>query len=170
MADIVKIGFFALQLLQEQIKQGIDENGKPYKYSTRPFARPFTNKIKNQRQLKNDGKISVTTTKSGKRWMVITGGYRSYRELIGRNPDGDFLQDSGAMLQSLTVKKRSATDAVITFSDAKSAQKAFWLSVSGAGKSRSLWKFMGLTAANKKRLEEFAAQQVTTDEVLKVLK
>ena len=170
MKNIEKIGFMALSLIQEQIEQGIDQNEQRYEYSTKTFARPFTTRVKNQKALIKAQKLGIITTKSGKRWMLIKGGYKAFRAMIGRKDDGDFLQDTGAMLQALTVKRKSDTDAVISFSSAKEAQKAFWLSQSGAGRSRKTWKFMGLTERNRKRLEEYAATLITTDEVLKVLK
>lgn len=169
-SNIERVAFKALSLIQEQIEQGIDENGQKYEYSTKTFARPFTSRVKNHKALIKAQQIGIITTKAGKRWMLIKGGYKAFRAMIGRNPDGDFLQDTGAMLQALSVKKKSDTDAVIYFTSAKAAQKAFWLSESGVGKSRKTWKFMGLTAANKKRLEEFAASIVTGDEILKVIK
>ena len=170
MKNIEKIGFMALSLIQEQIEQGIDQNEQRYEYSTKTFARPFTSRVKNQKALIKAQKLGIITTKSGKRWMLIKGGYKAFRTMIGRNPEGDYLQDTGAMLQALSVKRKSDTDAVIYFTSAKAAQKAFWLSQSGAGRSRKTWKFMGLTERNRKRLEEYAATLITTDEVLKVLK
>lgn len=98
------------------------------------------------------------TTKHGKLWYLIYGGYRSWREINKRNPDGDFLQWSGQMLRSISAKQESDDRAVIYFADAESAKKAFWLNVSGAGRSRKLWKFFGLTKENEQKLLEYAAE------------
>ena len=42
---IEKIGFYGIELIEEQIEKGIDIEGKPYHYSTRPFKMPVSNKL-----------------------------------------------------------------------------------------------------------------------------
>lgn len=169
MNAILQIGYYALSLLQEQIEQGIDENGKQYKYSTRPFAMPLSRKLKNAKALEKSGDISFFKTKQGKAWVIVKGGYAAYREMSGRNPSGDFLQFTGRMLQSLSVREENGI-AIIYFTDKNQAQKAFWLTKSGAGKSRHTFKFMGLTAQNKAKLAAFAARLIGTEEVARYLR
>jgi hypothetical protein len=50
----------------------------------------------------------------------------------------------------------------VGWSDATLAQRAFWLNVSGAGKSRHLWKFLGLSQAQQEALAARYAPQITT--------
>lgn len=154
----LQMGFYIIELINKQIIDGVDVDGKKYAYSTKPFARPVGgSKLKRIASLEKEGKLHRFRTKEGKLWMVVTGGYRSLREMQGRDPDGDFLQSTGQMLRSM-VPSVQGEDVVVKFSDARSARLAFYFTVSGVGKSRKLWKFLGLTDASRQQLiEEFGA-------------
>ncbi len=161
---IEKIGFYGIELIEEQIEKGIDIDGKPYHYSTRPFKMPVSNKLVGFKKLQKEGRLKVyTSNKTGKLWQVVMGGYRDWRILNKREPDKDFLQWSGAMLRSLSSRAESDTRSVIYFISPEQSQKAYWFNISGVGKSRKLWKFLGWTEANKKRLAEYAASLVPND-------
>lgn len=43
-------------------------------------------------------------------------------------------------------------DAIIGYNDREQAKKAYWFNVSGVGKSRKLWKFLGITQEQKDKL------------------
>lgn len=174
MSVVAQIGFKAVELIEEQIKQGIDAEGKKYSYSTKPFVLPAGKKKFAKMLFDNDsksyvGKMRKFTTKQGKLWYLVHGGYRSWRELNNRNPDGDFLQWSGQMLRSLSSKAESPNTAIIYFADAESAKRAFWFNISGVGRSRKLWRFLGLTKENERKLLEYAAEIMgkNSDEVVK---
>ncbi|MBL7997582.1 MAG: hypothetical protein JNL32_02975 [Candidatus Kapabacteria bacterium] len=160
---LLTVGFEIIRLVNEQISKGVDEDGKKYAYSTKPFARPVGgSKLKRVASLEKEGKLQRFRTKEGKLWMVVTGGYRSLREMQGLNPDGDFLQVTGQMLRSM-VPKVAGGEVVISFSDARSARLAFYFTVSGVGKSRRLWKFLGLNEASKQDLTETVGALITQD-------
>lgn len=147
----------AIELIKEQIAEGIDIEGKPYRYSTRPFARPVSGipgwgKIKNS--LLKSKEIKLFRTKEGKLWVRVEGGYRRFREFTGRKPDGDFLQYSGKMLAALSSSPKSPNKIILGFSTARASEIAFYLNVSGAGRSRRLWRFLGLTKENEQRLAD----------------
>lgn len=144
------------QMLEDQIERGVDIEGNKFKYSDKPFVRPYDKRLKSFQ--KDEGKVSLFTTKSGSLWMLIHGGYKSYREMTGRDPDGDFLQDTGAMLGALSVKSEASNNTASLkwfFTDPVQAQKAYWLNVTGVGKSKSKWLFMGLTKENRGKLEKY---------------
>lgn len=173
---INQIAFRAIELIEEQVSQGIDIDGKSYEYSTKPFALPAGKKRFAKKMFDNDskkyvGQMRKFKAKSGKFWYLVHGGYRSWRELNNRNPDGDFLQWSGQMLRSISARQDNANSSTIYFTDAESAQKAFWFNVSGVGRSRRLWKFFGLTKENEQKLAEYAAELLRVDgkEVVRII-
>lgn len=154
----------AIELINNQIKQGVDEKGNAYEYSTKPFAMPGgALKLKAKKQAIADGKLLPFQTNSDALWYVVAGGYKSLRELRGQNTEGDYLQVSGRMLGALTTLRANPNEIAIGFSDAKQAQKAFWLTVQGAGKSRALWRFMGLTKESQEELAKYAAEVIGTN-------
>lgn len=161
MSAILQLAFYAIELINDQIKEGIDADGKRYAYSQKPFAMPTGgSRIKNyDRVVKDSTKVELFTSKATKQpWMIVKGGYKALREMRGRNPDGDYLQDTGNMLNALSAVERANNEAAIVFTDAKAAQRAFWLTVSGAGKGRKRWNFMNLTKQNQQKLADYAAE------------
>lgn len=166
---MTRVGFYALELLNEQIDQGTDADGNPYEYSARPFARPIGG-IKDAKNAEKAGKIKPFRTKEGKLWAIVTGGYKSFRELSGKNPEGDFLTFTGALRQSLSSRSSGDTEAQIYSTDPAQAQKIFWLSVAGAGKARKKWDFFRLSDKNLERLAEYAAGQMTADDIQQLFK
>jgi len=78
----------------------------------------------------------------------------------GQNPEGDYLQATGAMMRSLNVTKLTETSVSVGFDDPVQEQKALWLSVTGAGRSRRPWRFMGLQAAQEVELAEYVGQLI----------
>lgn len=161
MSGLLDIGHKVIELLNEQVEQGVDRDGNRYRYSTKPFALPAGKKKFAKRLFADQskgGKLKRFTTAQGKMWYYVYGGYRSWRELNDRRPDGDFLQWSGQMMRSLTTAEEDGK-VVVYFGDEESARKAFWLNVSGVGRSRKLWKFFGLTRENEQKLLEYAADR-----------
>lgn len=164
MGLIGKAGFYAIELIEQQVEKGINEEGKAYKYSEKPFAMP--GKFANQKKLVKEGRLKTFTTKQGKLWTMVMGGYKDFRKLKNRNPEGDYLTFTGKMLNSLSSRVESSSKVVIYFTSPEQSQKAFWLTVSGAGKSRKLWKFFGLTKESENKLQEFIKAGVNKDEEL----
>lgn len=160
-----KIGFKAIELINEQVAAGIDADGKPYQYSSKSFAMP-AGKKKFPKSLEKEGRLIKFTNRKGKLWQIVKGGYKDWRKINNRNPEGDFLVWSGKMLKSMSARAEQGNRAVVYFSSASEAQKAYWLNISGAGRSRKLWKFFGLTSANKERLAQYAAAIAMNDKDL----
>lgn len=151
-----RVGQRALQMIEDNIRDGVDYQGAKYAYSTNPFARP-AGRIKGRKKLEEEGRLKSFTTAKGKLWVVVTGGYKDWRAIQGLNPDGDFLQASGRMMRNLQVLPTSADTVRIGFTDPEQAKKALWLSVTGAGRSRKLWRFLGLRPQQERELAEYAA-------------
>lgn len=147
-----RIALRAIELINQQIADGIDIDGKKYKYSEKPFAMPYSSKVVKAFGKDGKGKYYNVTSKNGKRWLIITKGYKSYREAFNREVDKDFLQWSGNMLAAIDVINYDTYSAEIGFRNKKAAQIAYYLNVSGAGRGRKLWKFFGLTKENIDKL------------------
>lgn len=157
------------ELLFDQIKQGIDQDGKKYQYSTKPFVRPAGG-LRTTKALQKSGDVKFfTAKKSGNMWVYIKGGYKAYREMKGRSGDDDFLQFSGRMLQGMATRVTGNNTAEVYFVDQQAAKQAFWLTIGGAGKSRKLWKFMGLTKANEEKLANETAAQLNDAVLSKII-
>lgn len=155
----------ALEMIREQIKEGVDFEGKNYEYSTNPFARPLDGTVfrRPADALERDDKLEIfTSSATGKLWVLIKGGYKSYRELTGRWAMGDFLYYTGNMLASMVATYKDY-EFTIKFTSEKSSRKAYYLNVAGVGKSRKLWKFLGLSRKNLEILTKEAADMLAID-------
>lgn len=149
-------GVKALAYIETNIKSGTDYQGKSFRYSQKPFYRPYDKRIVQKLGGKNGaGKLyDIITNKDGKLGMIILGGYDSLKKNLYPQSYDHFLTQTGKMLRSMSVIKVDDTTAIIGFSDAESSQKAFWLNVSGAGRSRKLWQFLGISKSQEKELAE----------------
>lgn len=151
---IEDIGFKAKEIILRRIGEGKDTDGNKFRYSRNPFAMPYSPKL-----AKRLGKAGhkIFKRNGGKLWMLVHGGYYSIRKAKGRGTENDFLQDEGTMLKALGVRT-TADSAILSFTDALQAKKAYWLNISGVGKRRVLWKFMGLNKQEQDELAEFATR------------
>jgi len=164
-----RIALRTVELLNDQLRQGIDSDGKRYSYSTKPFVRPL-GRLRNYKQLAKRGEISLFTAKrSGNLWIYVKGGYRAYRAMTGRDPDGDFLTYSGRMLQAMGGRALNDKNAQVFLADPQAARQVFWLNFSGAGKSRKVWKFFNLTKENEEKLAKEAAGMITTESLNNII-
>ena len=158
-----------LQLILKQIAEGRDIEGKAYQYSTKTFARPAGNSLIPGGKFKDAekaGDITLFKTKAGKLWMLIHGGYKKYRELAGRSTEGDFLNFSGNMLAAMTARVNGNLINV-GFSSQGESEKAFYLNISGAGRSHRLWKFFGLNKQNMEAVaREFGSQYAASPQFI----
>ena len=86
----------------------------------------------------------------------------------------DLLTYRGEMLRDMNIVNNSNNSTVIGFTDPVQARKAFWLNVSGVGRSRKLWKFLGLrkeqTGMLIKKFEKDITKEVTLELYNKILK
>lgn len=138
--------------IEENIKAGIDYEGNKFQYSQKPFYRPFSESIYKKLGKSNKGKLyEIVTSKNGKKGMIILG-YDQYKKYMSPNTYNTYLTYTGSMLRSLTLIKIDNNQAIIGFTNRSDAEKAYYLNVSGAGKSRKLWKFLGITTKQKEIL------------------
>ena len=148
-------------MIRERTLRGVDATGHKWRgYSERPFARPLegiTNKAR-----KNLGKrLQIFTTKQGKLWAIVQGGYRAYKEAAYSQDAGTVnLTVTGGMLGALTVVSIDAAKGSVRigFNRQDAAELALYHNVLGAGRSRVLHKFLGLTDPELKELAKEAGR------------
>jgi hypothetical protein len=165
---LTRTGVLALALIEARIEKGIDVDGKPYHYSTKPFYMPYNKGVVG----KLGGKTGagnlyqiVNGKKSGKLGMIILGGYKSFKENVHPDVVNNFLTVRGTMLRNMkNIGYLLSRDGIILgWSDPVQAQKAFWLNVSGAGRGRKLWKFFGLSEEDRRTLSAQLEPYVTKE-------
>ncbi|MEN6294706.1 MAG: hypothetical protein ABFD61_01090 [Chloroherpetonaceae bacterium] len=156
-----QLAFRALELMREQIDEGIDIDGKRYKYSERTFYVPYSKKLLAKLGKSEEGKLyKIIRGKNGKLGILILGGYKAYKQKLAASMD--FLIWSGEMLNALTIQIINKDSAKIAFNNKEAAERAYFLNVSGVGKSRKLWKFFGLTKDNIKIIDDEAKKYSDT--------
>ncbi len=163
-------GVTVLSMVNKNIREGIDYEGNKLHYSEKPFYRPYNQRLWSQLK-KSPGLADIVTTKEGKLGFIIHG-YKAYKQFMNPEAFGNFLTWRGTMLRSMRVLKTSETEAVIGFGSSKEAEKAFWFNVSGVGRSRKLWKFLGITNTQKQELTQNLSQEfykITVEELGKVI-
>jgi phage gpG-like protein len=103
-----------------------------------------------------------TSKKSGKLWAVIEGGYAAYKQAAYPGDSGVNLSATGAMLRSLTILSvdEATLTVVIGFTRTDEAVKALYHDQLGAGKSRAIRHFMGLTDTEQTELGEMGADGI----------
>lgn len=167
-----KLAVRARQMVRDNVAQGVDIDGKAYSYSEKPFVRPWAKSRLPKADIESfvkEGRIKPFRTKAGKLWMVVTGGYKDYRRMRGQKDDGDFLTDRGTMLRNLKPLTITAQYFSIGFTDAVQLKKALWFNVMGVGKSKKLWRFLGLRKEQEQELAEYASSLITEALLEKVL-
>lgn len=154
-------GVTVLAFIEKNIKNGVSYDGDKFEYSKNPFFRPYDQKI----YKKLGGKNAIGTLfnivhskNSGKMGMIILGGYDEYKRKMHPSAYNSFLTVSGKMLRSMNLKV-SANEAIIGFSGEEENKRAYWLNVSGAGRSRKLWKFLGISENQKEKLKKLVADE-----------
>lgn len=146
-----RAGLLAVKIIRERTLAGKDIDGQPFKpYGTRTFARPAGGITKTARaNLK--GLVSYFR-RGGSLWIAVQGGYKAFKDAVYGDSSTVNLQAEGHMLRSLTVLEPVDTASGIVrvgFTRTEEAEKAFWHNVSGAGKSRAIRRFMGLSQVEK---------------------
>lgn len=149
----------AAQMMRDRARAGIDAEGRPMKpYSTKPFARPLGGITQATRRRLGE-KLKEFTTKQGKLWAVIVGGYAAYKKAAYPQESGGVnMTATGGMLRSLAVLEAKTDGTIrIGFRRQDEAEKAYYHTVAGAGKGKVIRDFIGLTEAEKQELAEIAA-------------
>lgn len=147
-----RAGLLAVKLIRERTLAGRDVEGQPFRpYGTTTFARPAGGLTKTARA--NLRGLVSYFRKSGSLWMAVQGGYKAFKEAVYGDASTVNLQAEGAMLRSITVLEPvdTTTGTVrVGFTRSEEAEKAYWHNVSGAGKSRVIRRFMGLSDDDKR--------------------
>lgn len=131
------------------------------KYSTTPMPLPLGalparfRTPRKLRQLVDDGEARIFSSRSRRAWIVLTGGYKRFRQLAGRESDHVTLNWSGSMMRNLKVIRVNTSEAevVVGFNEGRAARLASYHHAQGAGKARVTHKFLGLTDAELALLE-----------------
>lgn len=136
------------------------------KYSEKPFALPYGAAQKNVRkkidELPPEDVSFFISNKTGSVWVTMKKGYKSYRALSGRETDHVNLNWSGRMMAALKIlpTEPSSFMTKVGFDDPDMKRLASWHNVLGAGKSKRLHKFLGLTKKEEQELAEWVGKDM----------
>jgi hypothetical protein len=164
-ASLKRIGLGIVTMIRERTLKGEGIDGPLAPYSTRPFARPLGG-VPSRTLSALGGNLKRFTTKQGRLWAVIIGGYKAYK--AARYPQdggGVNMTAEGNMMRSLAViaVDPATGKIVIGFNREESAEIAYYHNVSGAGKGRRLRKFMGLTPEEQLKVARLAGVEIQTN-------
>lgn len=151
-------GSFVLASIEENLRKGIDYEGKKFSYSEESFFRPYDARLHTRLKKSPDLFDIVRSKRTGKLGFIIHG-YKKFKQFMNPQAAGDYLTWRGEMLRDMKILHTSDNEAVIGFSDPEQAQKAFWFNISGVGRSRKLWKFLGITARQQERLVDLLGEE-----------
>ncbi|HRK05240.1 MAG TPA: hypothetical protein PLW14_09105 [Chlorobiota bacterium] len=169
-AIMTAVGLRVIEMIEDNIRRGESYDGTKFRYSERPFAMPAgaTRLGPRMKAFIKDGRLTAYMAKGKRLWVVIPKGYKDLRSMRGQNAAGDFLTASGRMLRNLQILSVTDTTVKIGFSDPEQEQKALWLNVTGVGRSRRLWRFLGLSPQQQDELAAIAAFEMNRDEIEKL--
>lgn len=156
MNTLTAIGTKAVAFIYENIDNRIDSNGKPFE----PYS--FNYWFYKYRRKRYKGK-KLRTKQGKKKWQQFLIASRSEWETEKNNVT---LSDTNSMLTTLDVISASNNEIKIGFRDQEAAKKAFYHNVSGAGKGRTLRRFLGLQPAQIEELEVYAGDLISKDKLL----
>lgn len=162
-AILLKMGNEALAMMRENIRNGIDIEGNQYAYSTKPFVRPFglptqvamnrlNAAVKRGDKTDDPSAPSVFTTKTNKLWVRFPNGYKQFKEIAYPTQAGTFLRITGQLLAGMNIIENTEWVVTIGWRDAGLSRRAAWLNLTGVGKGRRLWRFLGLRKTQQDEL------------------
>ncbi len=156
MNTLTAIGTKAVAFIYENIDNRIDSTGKPFA----PYS--FNYWFYKYRRRRYKGK-KLRTKQGKKKWQQFLIASRSEWETEKNNVT---LSDTNSMLTALDVIGASNNEIQIGFRDQEAAKKAFYHNVSGAGKGRTLRRFLGLQPSQIEELEVYAGDLISKDKLL----
>ena len=165
---MARFGAAILELIEESIANGVDAQGQSFKpYSAKPFARPAGGIPQRAlTTLKASGGLEFFSRQGRALWIVIKGGYLALKKAINRGAGSQVdLTSSGLMLQSLALVRVDPNSLAIGFTNDEAALRAFYHTVSGAGKSRVIRDFLGLPDTQYASALETALQEAQEGEI-----
>lgn len=131
-----------------------------------PLGAFYSKTTKRQKKkLNSEGDLQIfKSKKSGKRWILINGGYLNFKKAWGgKKADTVNLQwrgMSGGMLGDLSPLHYTDNSVTIGFRSAEMAKLASYHVLTGAGKSRVIRNFMGLTPPELEEIKKLIIQQI----------
>jgi hypothetical protein len=100
------------------------------------------------------------SSKSGKLWITLHGGYKQLRELGGRETDRVTLNWTGQMMSALAMKVNAAEPSLKIYFTNKEAEKIAGFHHQGAGRSKIKRIFMGLSQKEQAPLERWLVENI----------
>ncbi len=150
------IGTKAIEFINNNIDNRVDFDGKPFE----PYS--FDYWFYRYKRKRYSGK-KLRSKKGKASWKKFLTAARS--EWDTKKNDVTLI-DTNNMLAALDVISTSNNEIKIGFRDQEAAKKAFYHNVSGAGKSRTLRRFLGLQPAQIEELEMYAGDLISNDKLL----
>lgn len=169
---LLKAAFRVIALIKENTNKGLDKNGQPFRpYSTKPFAMPggalqeylgskFNSFVKNEQ----NGHWYITK-KNGRIGYIVLGGYFALKS--ARFATGAGIVDlqvrgvrGGGMLSGINIVAEDASSITIGFSNEDAAKLALYHTRLGAGKSRVIRDFFGITPEQVKQIRDEIANAI----------
>jgi len=152
---LAKIGSRTVLIIKRRTAKGVFLKGSSAgggKYSTKPFVMPIGAVKKKDVMMKmlkgGYGKEAmIFKTRGGGTWALLKNGYKWLREQSGKKSDRVDLRWSGSLMRSLRVIKVSPEkgEVIIGHGDARNRKIAEYHNVSGAGKGKTIRKYLGAT-------------------------
>lgn len=156
------LGLRAITLITLHTQRGMDADGHPLApYSTHPVAVPAGSLTQRARGTL-EGKLTYFRKSHGALWVVIEGGYAALKAATYPGDRTVNMTATGGMLRALTVVgiDSKANLIRIGFSRQEAAETAYWHMVAGAGKSKTIRNWLGLTRAEMDELLTLAATRI----------
>ncbi len=161
---LTRVGLKGVAIIRKRTESGVflpGSSANAENYSTTPMPLPY-GKLRGKlsgKKAKEEG-FRVFTSKSGRVWIVLPGGYKQYRQLYGKAADKVTLSWSGRMLRNLKLISASGDTAELGFDDAEEDRIASYHNTLGAGKSRRKHVFMGFTEGEEEQLTAETVKQL----------
>ena len=165
---LAAVGSEVVAIIRDRTLKGIFLEGSSPgagSYSTKPAPIPIGGLPKRAQsrvwQMLKTGDPSVrafTNVKSRRTWVVLSGGYKQFRELAGLQTAVVNLNWSGRMMRNLSVVNLSSDSVAVGFTSPEESQKAQWHNTLGAGRSHKKHVFLGLSSAELARVGEMVEQ------------
>lgn len=154
-ALLINLGTRALYIIKTRTLRGefLPGSTGTGQYSTTPMplplgALPARARTKSALKAMTDAdEAHLFTSRSGRTWIVLQGGYKRLRELAGRESDRVTLNWSGAMMRNLKILRADEREAYVElgFDEGRAKRLAVYHDVLGAGRRKVTHRFLGLT-------------------------
>lgn len=153
-----RLGQRAAQMIRDHARAGIGSDGKALApYSRKPFARPLGGIT--QKAQKNLGdRLKVFTTRKGKLWAIIEGGYEAYKKAAyPQDGDGVNMTATGNTLRAVSLLEAHPDGTlIIGFTRREAAEIAYYHHEDSA----TIRDWLGLTPAEQAELSLLAASEI----------